>query len=55
MTKEAFNGTALCKEDMVTEDKEMESERAHTEEEEECSSIPPSVALTDHTVQETAL
>lgn len=56
MAKKDRNGAAYCKEDMVTEDKETESDRAQTEEEDlETSVALPSCQLTAHTVQETAL
>ncbi|XP_029984557.1 solute carrier family 5 member 6a [Sphaeramia orbicularis] len=55
MAKKDSNGAAFCKEDMITEEKEMESDRAPTEDEDETRSLPPSCELTGHTVQETAL
>ncbi|KAL7388013.1 hypothetical protein ABVT39_005420 [Epinephelus coioides] len=56
MAKKDSNGTAYCKEDTVTEDKEAESDRAETEEEDlETRIALPSCQLTAHTVQETAL
>ncbi|XP_069564686.1 solute carrier family 5 member 6a [Brachyistius frenatus] len=56
MAKKESNGVAYCKEDTVTEDKETESIRAQTEEDDSdtriaLSSKPP----TAHAVQETAL
>ncbi|XP_068432913.1 solute carrier family 5 member 6a [Clinocottus analis] len=49
------NGAALCKEDTVTEDKEQESDRAQTEDEDqEVRVAPPSCPLRGHTVDETA-
>ncbi|XP_062415480.1 solute carrier family 5 member 6a isoform X2 [Pungitius pungitius] len=54
MAKKDINGTALCKEDTVTEDKEMESDRAQTEEDDVESRTPlPSCKLTGQTVEET--
>ncbi|KAM8831801.1 solute carrier family 5 member 6a [Spinachia spinachia] len=48
------NGAALCKEDTVTEDKEMESDRAQTEEDDAEWKTPlPSCKLTGQTVEET--
>ncbi|TKS75657.1 Sodium-dependent multivitamin transporter [Collichthys lucidus] len=56
MAKKDSNGAAYCKEDTVTEDKETESDRAQTEDEDlETSIVLPSCQLTNHTVQETAL
>lgn len=56
MAKKDSNGAAYCKEDMVTEDKETESDRAQTEEEDlEARIALPSCQLTAPTVQETAL
>lgn len=56
MAKKDSNGAAYCKEDTVTEDKETESDRAQTEDEDlETSIVLPSCKLTNHTVQETAL
>lgn len=58
MAKKEGNGTAYCKEDTVTEEKEAASEKAQTTEEEdeaETRVIQPSCQLTSHTVQETAL
>lgn len=48
MAKKDGNGAACCKEDTATEDKELESDRAQTEDED--MDTP-----TAHTVQETAL
>lgn len=53
MAKKDSNGAAYCKEDTITEDKEMESDDAQAEEEERRT--VPSCQLTAHTVQETAL
>ncbi|XP_031732938.1 solute carrier family 5 member 6a [Anarrhichthys ocellatus] len=55
MAKKDGNGAALCKEDTVTEDKEMESDRAQTEEEDdlETRAALPSCQLAGHTVEET--
>lgn len=59
MAQKDRNGEAYSKEDTVTEEKEMESDRAQTEEEDsEDSRAWPSCRLTAHTVhtvQETAL
>ena len=56
MAKKEGNGTAYCKEDMVTEFKEAESDRAETEDEDLDTKIAlPSCQLTATTVQETAL
>lgn len=56
MAQKDRNGEAYSKEDTVTEEKEMESDRAQTEEEDsEDSRARPSCRLTAHTVQETAL
>ncbi|XP_056261316.1 solute carrier family 5 member 6a [Seriola aureovittata] len=56
MAKKDSNGAAHCKDDTVTEDKETESDRAQTEEEDlEARIVRPSCQLTAHTVQETAL
>ncbi|XP_054618651.1 solute carrier family 5 member 6a isoform X1 [Dunckerocampus dactyliophorus] len=52
--KKGENGAAYCKEDMVTEDKEMESDSAHTEDEESRATLPL-CQLTPHCVEETAL
>ncbi|KAL6096237.1 slc5a6 [Pungitius sinensis] len=54
MARKDINGAALCKEDTVTEDKEMESDRAQTEEDDVESRTPlPSCKLTGQTVEET--
>ncbi|XP_040016000.2 solute carrier family 5 member 6a [Gasterosteus aculeatus] len=54
MARKDGNGAALCKEDTVTEDKEMESDRAQTEEEDVEPRTPrPSCKLTGQTVEET--
>lgn len=57
MAQKDRNGEAYSKEDTVTEEKEMESDRAQTEEDDdsEDSRAWPSCRLTAHTVQETAL
>lgn len=59
MAQKDRNGEAYSKEDTVTEEKEMESDRAQTEEDNsEDSRAWPSCRLTAHTVhtvQETAL
>uniref|UniRef100_A0A3Q1H4W5 Sodium-dependent multivitamin transporter n=1 Tax=Acanthochromis polyacanthus TaxID=80966 RepID=A0A3Q1H4W5_9TELE len=56
MAKKDSNGAAYCKEDTVTEDKEAESDKAQTEDEDmETRTAQPSCQLTAHTVQETAL
>lgn len=55
MATKDSNGAALCKEDTVTEDKEMESDRALTEDEDLEARVVPSYQLTAHTVQETAM
>ncbi|XP_057678237.1 solute carrier family 5 member 6a isoform X2 [Corythoichthys intestinalis] len=52
--KKGANGEAYCKEDMVTEDKEMESDGVQTEDEESKAALP-SCKLTAHCVEETAL
>ncbi|XP_077443442.1 solute carrier family 5 member 6a [Stigmatopora argus] len=52
--KKGANGEAYCKEDMVTEDKEMESDSVQTEDEESKAALP-SCKLTAHTTEETAL
>ncbi|TNN42027.1 Sodium-dependent multivitamin transporter [Liparis tanakae] len=55
MAKKDGNGAALCKEDTVTEDKELESDRAQTEDEDlEVRVTLPSCQLTGHKVEETA-
>ncbi|KAI4788888.1 hypothetical protein KUCAC02_035571, partial [Chaenocephalus aceratus] len=54
--KKDGNKAAQCKEDTVTEDKETESDRAQTEQEDlEIRMALPSCQLTTHMVQETAL
>lgn len=54
--KKDSNGGTYCKEDTVTEEKEAESDRAMTEDEDTETRITvPSCQLTSHTVQETAL
>ncbi len=55
MAKKDSNGAAYCKEDTVTEDKETESDRAQTEEEDLERVTLPSCQLMAHSVQETAL
>uniref|UniRef100_A0A3P8S2C4 Sodium-dependent multivitamin transporter n=1 Tax=Amphiprion percula TaxID=161767 RepID=A0A3P8S2C4_AMPPE len=56
MAKKDRNGEAYCKEDTVTEDKEAESDKAQTEDEDmETRIAQPSCQLATHTVQETAL
>lgn len=56
MAKKEHNGAAYCKEDVVTEDKETQSDRALTEEDcLETRTDLPSCQLTAHMVQETAL
>ncbi|XP_047244172.1 solute carrier family 5 member 6a isoform X2 [Girardinichthys multiradiatus] len=56
MAKKDSNGTAYCKEDTVTEDKEMERDQAQTEDKDlDTQRAQPSCPLTDYTVQETAL
>ncbi|XP_031176956.1 solute carrier family 5 member 6a isoform X1 [Sander lucioperca] len=56
MAKKDGNGAAYCKEDTVTEDKETESDRAQTEDEDlETRMVLPSCQLAAHTLQETAL
>uniref|UniRef100_A0A3Q1CE29 Sodium-dependent multivitamin transporter n=1 Tax=Amphiprion ocellaris TaxID=80972 RepID=A0A3Q1CE29_AMPOC len=56
MAKKDRNGAAYCKEDTVTEDKEAESDKAQTEDEDmETRIAQPSCQLAAHTVQETAL
>ncbi|XP_077409791.1 solute carrier family 5 member 6a isoform X1 [Vanacampus margaritifer] len=52
--KKGANGAAYCKEDTVTEDKEMESDSVQTEDEESRAALP-SCKLTAHCVEETAL
>lgn len=55
MAKKDGNGAALCKEDTVTEDKELESDRAQTEDEDlEARVALPLCQLRGHTVEETA-
>lgn len=55
MATKDSNGAAFCKEDTVTEDKEMESDRALTEDEDLEARVVPSCQLRAHTVQETAM
>ena len=56
MAKKESNGAAYSKEDTATEDKETESDRAQTEDEDlETRTAPPSCRLAAHTDQETAL
>ncbi|XP_039638380.1 solute carrier family 5 member 6a isoform X2 [Perca fluviatilis] len=56
MAKKDGNGAAYCKEDTVTEDKETESDRAQTEDEDlETRMALPTCQLAAHTLQETAL
>ena len=55
MATEDSNGAAFCKEDAVTEDKVMESDRALAEDEDLEAGVVPSSQLTAHTVQETAM
>ncbi|TDH00029.1 hypothetical protein EPR50_G00183110 [Perca flavescens] len=56
MAKKDSNGAAYCKEDTVTEDKETESDRAQTEDEDlETRMALPTCQLAAHTLQETAL
>ncbi|XP_061609953.1 solute carrier family 5 member 6a isoform X1 [Phyllopteryx taeniolatus] len=52
--RKGANGAARCKEDTVTEDKEMESDSVQTEDEESRPALP-SCELTAHCVEETAL
>ncbi|XP_061668525.1 solute carrier family 5 member 6a [Syngnathoides biaculeatus] len=52
--KKGANGAAYCKEDAVTEDKEMESDSVQTEDEESRAALA-SCKLTAHCVEETAL
>lgn len=52
--KKGANGAAHCKEDTVTEDKEMESDGAPAEDE-ECTAALPTCKLSAHRVEETAL
>nr|XP_061806498.1 sodium-dependent multivitamin transporter-like [Nerophis lumbriciformis] len=54
LVRKGANGEAYCKEDMVTEDKEMESDGVQTEDEESKAALP-SCKLTAHCVEETAL
>ncbi|KAM3861648.1 solute carrier family 5 member 6a [Diretmus argenteus] len=59
MAKKESNGAAYPKDEVITEDRETESERANNdrteEEDEETGSPLPSCKLTAHVVQETAL
>ncbi|KAM4713631.1 solute carrier family 5 member 6a [Anableps anableps] len=56
MAKKDRSRAAYCKEDTVTEDKEMESDKAQTEDEDmDTRRALPSCQLTTHTLQETAL
>ncbi|XP_068198422.1 solute carrier family 5 member 6a [Antennarius striatus] len=56
MAKKDSNGAPYCKEDAVTEDKEMESDEAQSEDDRlKTRVVLPKCQLTAHTVQETAL
>lgn len=56
VAKKDSNGAPYCKEDTVVEDKEAESDRAQTEDEDgETTTVRPSYKLAAHVDQETAL